>query len=197
MSKFYAVRKGIVNGIYTTWDEAKKQVHGFKGAEYKSFKTRQEAECYMNQNLNIIKTLNNIDILVYTDGSCMNKKGGYSYVIILNPNESINNHHILSDYGFISNQSTNNIAELYAIKQVLIKLIDHVNQSILIRSDSEYAIKILTGINKPVANLELISECMVLLSQFKNLTFEHVEAHVGEYYNEMVDKLAKQGAQNI
>jgi ribonuclease HI len=45
--KFYAVRIGREPGIYTTWEQAKKQVMGFSGAKYKSFKTRKEAENFM------------------------------------------------------------------------------------------------------------------------------------------------------
>ena len=47
-NKFYGVVKGHVPGIYTTWDEAKAQVHGYKDAMYKSFKTEAEAKEYMN-----------------------------------------------------------------------------------------------------------------------------------------------------
>ena len=46
--KFYAVVKGCTPGIYTTWDEAKMQVIGYPGAVYKSFKTEEEAEEFMN-----------------------------------------------------------------------------------------------------------------------------------------------------
>jgi hypothetical protein len=46
--KFYAVVKGHIPGIYTTWDEAKTQVDGYPGAVYKSFKTEKEAEEFMN-----------------------------------------------------------------------------------------------------------------------------------------------------
>ena len=45
--KFYAVRKGITPGIYTDWDSCKANVQGFSCAEYKSFKTRNEAEEYL------------------------------------------------------------------------------------------------------------------------------------------------------
>ena len=45
--KYYAVRKGTVTGIFRTWEECKKNVHGYSGAEYKSFKTLEEAEAYM------------------------------------------------------------------------------------------------------------------------------------------------------
>ena len=38
--KFYAVKKGKVPGIYTSWDACKSMVHGFPGAVYKGFATR-------------------------------------------------------------------------------------------------------------------------------------------------------------
>lgn len=43
-TKFYVVIKGVVPGIYTTWGECEAQVKGFKGAEYKSYPTRAEAD---------------------------------------------------------------------------------------------------------------------------------------------------------
>ena len=45
--KYYAIKKGVVPGIYENWDEAKAQVSGFPSAEYKGFMTREEAEAYM------------------------------------------------------------------------------------------------------------------------------------------------------
>lgn len=47
-SKFYAVRKGVVPGIYRTWAECEANVKGFSGAEYKSFGTQAEADDYMS-----------------------------------------------------------------------------------------------------------------------------------------------------
>lgn len=46
--KFYAVAKGLVPGLYFTWDECKTQVEGFSGAKYKSFTTIEEATEYLN-----------------------------------------------------------------------------------------------------------------------------------------------------
>ena len=46
--KFYAVKKGRTPGIYRTWNEAKIQVDGFSGAEYKSFEKITDATSYMN-----------------------------------------------------------------------------------------------------------------------------------------------------
>ena len=47
-ASFYAVRRGIVPGIYTSWEECKAQIDGFPGAQYKKFKLAQEAEVFMN-----------------------------------------------------------------------------------------------------------------------------------------------------
>lgn len=43
MSKHYVVWHGHEPGIYSTWDECRRQVEGFKGAAYKSFTTEAEA----------------------------------------------------------------------------------------------------------------------------------------------------------
>lgn len=45
---FYAVRKGRVPGIYGSWDEAKKQVDGVKGAEFRKFSNEADAHIYLN-----------------------------------------------------------------------------------------------------------------------------------------------------
>ena len=42
--KFYVVWLGHEPGVYTTWPAAKKQVDGYKGAKYKSFPSRAQAE---------------------------------------------------------------------------------------------------------------------------------------------------------
>lgn len=46
--KVYAVRKGRNTGVFDTWEECKRAVHGFSGAVYKSFETRQEAQDYLD-----------------------------------------------------------------------------------------------------------------------------------------------------
>lgn len=45
--KIYAVRKGRTTGLFQTWDDCKRQVDGFPGAQYKSFNTWKEAATYM------------------------------------------------------------------------------------------------------------------------------------------------------
>ena len=51
MAKYYAVRKGHQTGIFTNWPDCQKAVKGYSGAEFKSFKTRQEAENFIDLSL--------------------------------------------------------------------------------------------------------------------------------------------------
>ena len=53
-SKFYAVKKGKIPGIYNSWDDCKKMVDGFPGAVYKSFKTLEEAEAFVGADASAI-----------------------------------------------------------------------------------------------------------------------------------------------
>ena len=46
--KYYAVAKGKVPGVYSTWEECKAMVDGFSGAVYKSFKTKGEAVAFID-----------------------------------------------------------------------------------------------------------------------------------------------------
>ena len=48
---FYAVKKGIETGVYATWEDCSKQIDGFSGAEYKKFKTMEEAKEYMDSKV--------------------------------------------------------------------------------------------------------------------------------------------------
>lgn len=45
--KYYAVRAGVNPGVYLTWPECQEQIAGFRGASYKSFPTREDAEAYV------------------------------------------------------------------------------------------------------------------------------------------------------
>ncbi len=86
--KYYAVRRGKTPGIYDTWDECKEEVHGFKGAEYKSFKTLEEAENYMGskqETLEIVEDheLKAGELIAYVDGSYRSSDESFSYGVWL------------------------------------------------------------------------------------------------------------------
>ncbi|MGL4774233.1 MAG: viroplasmin family protein [Clostridium sp.] len=89
--KYYSVYKGKSGSpkIFTTWDECKAEVHGCKGAIYKSFPTEQEAIEFLRLNSQG-KPLNkkeeeteNVEGLqIYVDGSFSLEKENYSYGLV-------------------------------------------------------------------------------------------------------------------
>lgn len=90
--KFYSVRKGKIPGIYKNWDDCKKQVIGFKGAEYKKFNTLKEAESFMDgdsiktdflESEEDISSLKDNEIIAYVDGSFNLKDFKYSFGAVL------------------------------------------------------------------------------------------------------------------
>ena len=48
MGKVYAVKKGRKTGIFYTWDECKEATNGYPSPDFKSFKTLEEAEAYLD-----------------------------------------------------------------------------------------------------------------------------------------------------
>ncbi|SDG13843.1 ribonuclease HI [Selenomonas sp. WCT3] len=106
--KVYAVRAGRACGIFTTWDECKKQVDGYAGARYKGFTDVAEALAWLNggdrpaapQRSSAVprraprphparETASAIpdseqDYVIYTDGSCLRNPdgpGGWAAVV--------------------------------------------------------------------------------------------------------------------
>ena len=69
MAKYYAVRKGHQTGIFTNWPDCQKAVKGYSGAEFKSFKTRQEAENFIDNLKNEIVDIPKGALVTYVDGS--------------------------------------------------------------------------------------------------------------------------------
>ncbi|WP_422485596.1 viroplasmin family protein [Gudongella sp. DL1XJH-153] len=89
---YYAVKKGLKTGIYHTWDECKKQVHGFPGAVYKKFGSIEEAKEYISDKDNAAEIISEAEdssaAVAYVDGSYDLSNGTYSYgVVILSDKE--------------------------------------------------------------------------------------------------------------
>lgn len=194
--KYYAVVSGRTPGIYTDWETAESMVKGFPGAIFKSFRSKIDAEKFMQTSTAISSSKTNIPLplldktIVYTDGSFSNGSCGFGVVIIANNGDKI------TAYGRVPLQPTNNIAELYAIYVAL----SLVRGDLIIYSDSRYAISCLTAYVHDwisngwsgVANKNII-EATHLLTKGRTVLFEYVPAHSGIVLNEEADKLANQG----
>lgn len=224
---YYAVKIGLIPGVYTSWDECKNLVLGYPNSKYKKFKTEKEAYEYLqidpaisieqkeeDSQVNLFdlkeeptqanETLEEFDIIhIYTDGACSGNPGpgGWSTVII-------------DEYGMITYSSggkartTNNEMELTAIIEGLSKIKS--KQKIILYSDSMYAINCLSkwihnweknnwikSDGSPVLNKELIMKAKKLVDFHKEVKFVHVKGHAGNQYNEMCDELAVKESQKF
>ena len=160
--KYYVVWQGKMPGIYTSWDECKKQVQGVQGAQYKSFDTLAEAEAASRlpynsvvvQNTRNTPSTQNTPALVIddngmtavregvenppildalaVDAACSGNPGVMEYQGIYIPTRT-------RVFHYIAPKGTNNIGEFLAIVHGLSYLKKHhLNQ--IIYSDSVNAI---------------------------------------------------------
>ena len=216
---FYAVRVGKVPGIYKTWDECRAQVTGFKGAIYKKFYSEETAQTFIDTKsktyksktsngytrikkvkpkINYIKDPNTL--YIFTDGSSVGNgsadaNAGYG-VYIPEPEE-----YAIQLRGSLPNGSTNNCAELTAIRDAL--KIHNYNSvvknsqtsktpinNIVIVTDSDYSIKCITKWSDnwakngwrtndgDVINKSLIQDILKLYKKYKkHVTFLHINSH--------------------
>ncbi|TMT02063.1 hypothetical protein FD687_02850 [Apilactobacillus kunkeei] len=212
-SKFYAVRKGRKPGIYGTWDECKDQVNGYAGAEYKSFKTQDEAKAYMGLSKPVKKDTPKVDntgaIRLYSDGGSRNHgnklgqhvkdddKAAWAYLIIHDGKK-----HYASNGEF---GATNNKMEVLGLVNALQYILDNgwQNEPIDAILDSKYVLDSITkgwlnswrrrGWKKSdgstIKNKNEFMQLSALLSQFKHLNFKWTKGHADNEGNNFVDKL--------
>jgi ribonuclease HI len=123
-------------------------------------------------------------IHVWTDGACTGNPGpaGLGVVIIDGGQQRE-----LSEY---LGQGTNNIAELMAILRGLEEVTSR-ERPVLVYSDSQYSIGLLSQNWKAKANQELVEKLRKLTRQFRDLRFVKVAGHAGIPLNERVDELAR------
>ncbi len=123
-------------------------------------------------------------IQVWTDGGCSPNPGpgGIGVVIVENGERKE-----LAEY---LGQSTNNICELTAIQRGL-ELVKDRTRPVLVHSDSEYAIGVLSKNWKAKANVDLIADIRAFLGEFTDVRFVKVLAHSGIPDNERCDQLVK------
>lgn len=167
-STYYAVHKGHNPGIYTSWNDCKKQVDKFDGAIFKKFKDKTEAQTFLekgfgeNKKPRIVTRRENDDkknkvkieeavededsdnvVFIYTDGSCIRfknniSKAGFGIYI---PSK-----HIKVGKPLLNQKITNNRAELTAIIESINYLDEEdLNKKLCIFTDSQYSIYIFTG----------------------------------------------------
>lgn len=198
--KYYVVRKGKIPGIYNTWKDCQEQVSGFKGAQFKSFTSKKEADEYMGIVTPKIDEKIGQCIVAWTDGACSgngtdNARAGIG--VFFGDSDPRN----VSEK-FTLDRPTNQRAEVYAV----IRLLEIVPEGdIIVNTDSMYCINAMTDWihswlknnwnNNTISNRDLLERLYELISRRKGaVEFRHVDGHRGIYGNEMADQLAVAGS---
>jgi ribonuclease HI len=122
-------------------------------------------------------------LIVYTDGACTGNPGPAGVgVVILDGKERKE----VSEY---LGHGTNNIAELMAIVRAL--ELCPPERTVVVHSDSSYALGLLGKGWKAKANQELVERMKKLATGFKDLRLVKVAGHAGVAENERADELAR------
>ena len=198
---FYAVRKGRVPGIYSTWDDCKRQVEGFAGAQFKGFATRAEAEDFVQgiASRTPAKPKSTAPAhssapqhdpaatILYADGACTGNpgRGGYGAVLFHNGRRT--------EFSGGFRLTTNNRMEMLGCLVGLRALREPTR--VTVYSDSRYVVNAITqkwavnwrkrgwqrrlenGETAPAANADLWAE-MLEECERHNVDFQIGRAHV-------------------
>jgi ribonuclease HI len=129
-------------------------------------------------------------IQVWTDGACTGNPGPAGIGVVVVDGTAIEE---ITEY---LGQGTNNIAELTAIRRGLEAVAGRgrgaLERPVVVYSDSQYAIGLLTMGWKAKANVELVDEIRGVCRRFSDLRFVKVAGHAGIPLNERTDELARQ-----
>ena len=196
MAKFYAVKNGKRVGIFNTWEECQEQVLGYSGAEFKSFKSLDDAREYLgiNEQLSLFdddEPDSNIAV-AYTDGSYNAETTEFSYgaVIFINSEEK----HLAKKFFDPELSPMRNVAgEIKGAAAVMRYCVEHGVRELDLYYDYEGVEKWCTG--EWQANKEGTIAYKRFYDNIKgmlNVSFNKVKSHSGNRYNDIADKLAKE-----
>ncbi|ENZ01230.1 hypothetical protein HMPREF1092_01938 [Clostridium thermobutyricum] len=205
--KFYSVYKGKSGEpkIFTSWDECKKEVIGFKGAIYKSFKTREEAEQFILLNLNSSSGVKkdaslkeesfiaDEGLTAYVDGSFSLEKKNYSYGMVCIENGEV----VFTDNGVGTDKNAISLRNVSgevngAMKAVEYAIENNFNQITIVfdyQGIESWALGTWKRNNDITKNYNKFMQ--EKMKEIK-INFKKVKGHSGDKFNDMADKLAKE-----
>lgn len=190
--KYYAVKKGRNPGIYTSWDSCLKEVKGYSGAIYKSFKTKEEAESYMTGEEKQIEVGAN-SVIAYVDGSYNQKLKVYgSGVVYITDDKELE---LMKSYDDAYYIHRNVAGEVKASELAIEKAIEDKKDQIIIYHDYQGIASWANGDWK--TNNELTKSYKRFIDQARKkikIDFVKVKGHSNDKNNDKADLLAKEAA---
>ncbi|MHC1719476.1 MAG: viroplasmin family protein [Clostridiaceae bacterium] len=205
-NKYYAVKEGydfasnkeVKDLILGSWDECLKYVKGAKGAKYKSFKTRGEAEEYLQKDTSVRKKGSGEypeDCLhIYVDGSFSTESERYAYAFVAVRNNVIVN----IENGISKDNSKKQLrqiaGELEAAYRAVLYAYSQGEKKVAIFYDyagiSHHALG--TWERKDESSRKYHEVMNRLMSEKgMEIIFVKTDGHSGDIYNEMADNFAK------
>ena len=190
--KYYAVKKGRNPGIYTSWDSCLKEVKGYSGAIYKSFKTMEEAEIYMTGEEKQIEIEAN-SVIAYVDGSYNQKLKVYgSGVVYITDDKEFE---LMKSYDDAYHIHRNVAGEVKASELAIEKAIEDKKDQIIIYHDYQGISSWANGDWKTNNNLTKSYKSFIDQARKKiKIDFVKVKGHSNDKYNDKADQLAKKAA---
>ncbi|WP_453992370.1 ribonuclease H1 domain-containing protein [Bacillus nitroreducens] len=196
MTKYYAVKRGRKEGVYTSWNDCKEQVNGYPNAIYKSFSTYEEAINFIGEKTTQTSVAS--EVTAYIDGSYDDSKKLYSYagILFLKNSERIEFAYVDDDQDLI--QLRNVAGEIKAAMHVIALAIKKEAKSIDIYYDylgiENWATKSWR------AKIPFTQKYVEFIDRVKPkivINFKKVKSHSGNKFNEEVDLLAKEAIANF
>lgn len=187
--KYYAVKKGRNPGIYTSWDSCLKEVKGFSGAVYKSFKTKEDAINFMEDTEKKIE-VDEDTVIAYVDGSfnLPEKIYGAGVVLIKDGNEEC----FKKSYSDSFYTHRNVAGEVKASELAINLAIEKGYKKIIIYHDYQGIKSWADGDWK--TNNELTKSYKAFVDRKREeiqIGFVKVKGHSNDKYNDLADRLAK------
>ena len=204
--KVYAIKEGlnsktnekIENIIVDTWAECLKYVKGVKGAKYKSFEDRNEAEKFLNDAPIILEKINNDypkDILhIYVDGSYNSMDMEYSYGVVAVRDDVV----LYIESGKGKSDSNKNIRQIAGELEGAVKGCMYAQaigeKKIVIFHDYIGICYHATGFwdRKEESSKEYYRKMQELMKSGLEVVFVKVDSHTGDLFNELVDEKCKE-----
>ena len=204
--KVYAIKEGfnsntnekIENIIVGTWTECLKYVKGVKGAKYKSFEDRNEAEKFLNSAPVILEKIDNNypkDILhIYVDGSYNSGTMEYSYGMVAVRDDVV--FYIESGKG--KSDSNKNIRQIAGELEGAVKGCQYAQsigeKKVVIFHDYIGICYHATGFwdRKEESSKQYYQKMQELMGNGIEVIFVKVDSHTGDLFNELVDEKCKE-----
>ena len=209
--KFYAVKKGLTPGVYTSWADCHAQINGFSGAIFKGFETLEEAKNFIGEETEVFGDIGQketvseekeatpaeicadagTDAVAYVDGSYDVTNGSYSYGMVMFYNGG--EEHFSEKFENSDLASMRNVAgEIEGARAAMQYCLDKGIKSLTVFHDYIGIAAWCTGEWKAKQEGTIDYALFYRMASLSvDIRFQKVKGHSGDKYNELADKLAK------